>query len=559
MEIKAVPIDDLGVLIPLIRSYQLGSKIDALLPRHHLWKGISPGEMVELLLSYFISQSDHRLSVIEDWAASRIEVLRWLMGNEQLESHDLNDDRIGNLLDLITKHAKLWEQFQSQQTSSFIEIYDLSKPEHADTLAVARIDTTTAQHHGSASGLLQPGYNVSKSPLAQLKIALLTIDNGNLPVSLRVVPGNEVDEPQYIPVLQQSWKDGLSKIDMLIVGDKKIATYENLSFIEQSGNFYLCPLPERLYSSVEVEEALDWIETNKVAPMPVMRQGVKEKEPKLVAKVVELPNRVMSDENGKVPEWTTRLVLVNSVNKRDQLLLDIEMRISKAQEKVKERFVQKQGRKTLATVKDAEQAVSRILASENVQHLFDVKVSPLTGNQKACTAELLLLADEKAKEQRRAGWRVMATNAPMEQLPPEKVILNYLEEFRVEQQFHLLLNEALALMPIYLKSQGRITALIRLLFLALQMSNLWQSTARKELAKEENPYLTNVVPGNPGMKVHRPTTQMLLKAFNGVILILVQLDNGSVIAKIQGWTETHVKILKLLSIREDAYLHPSCQ
>jgi transposase len=558
MKLDSYPVDDLGVLLTLIKQSGLASRIDSCYPRHHLWTKSSPGEMIEMLLTYIVSSSDHRLSYIEGWAEQRIEVLRWFTNNPQLEASELNDDRLGNVLDLASD-AEKWDEFQTLQTRELIKVYHLTGAEAANSLATSRLDTTTAQHHSKPGGLIQHGYNASGSPLAQVKISLLMSDKANFPVAMRVVPGNEVDEPQYIPTIEKAFEEGLSKTKNLFVADTKLGTMENMWFIQKSQNSFLCPLPERLFSKKDLEDALDWIENQPQKPQSVMRQGAKEKEEKEIAKVIELPARLIPETEDGQPAWNMRLILVMSIERRESQLKNLDERIVEASKEVQRRFTVSKGRKTLQTSEEAQVAIQKILRTLKVEGLFDVTIGVPENPKNGCSVSLEVNLDAKAKEQRKAGWRVMATNAPAKLLTPEEIVLKYRDEYRIEHKFHLLLNSAMALMPIYLKKENRINGLINILMLALQYMSVWEYTLKQQLAKEDVPYLLNVVPGSPGTKVHRPTTNLVLKAFNGITLICGELEDGSQFAKIKGLTDTHNRILRLLGLDVDIYSHPLCR
>ena len=64
---------------------------------------------------------------------------------------------------------------------------------------------------------------------------------------------------------------------------------------------------------------------------------------------------------------------------------------------------------------------------------------------------------------RSLGWRVYATNQPARQLSLSQAVLAYRAEYLVEHGFGRLKGKPLALTPLYLDSDARVTGLIRLL------------------------------------------------------------------------------------------------
>ncbi|WP_367390835.1 hypothetical protein [Lewinella sp. LCG006] len=92
--------------------------------------------------------------------------------------------------------------------------------------------------------------------------------------------------------------------------------------------------------------------------------------------------------------------------------------------------------------------------------------------------------------------------------------------------------------------------------LALQYYNLWQYTIRQTLKSEQNSYLTNLVPGNPGRKVERPTTSLVLSAFRSVQMIYIMTDDHKASVHLQGIEEHHLRLLKMMRLPTDIYRHP---
>jgi transposase len=557
MQVKSEPVGDLCLINRLIDDTGLVERIDTFFPMHHLWEGISMGKTLKSMLLYILSENNHSLYSIESWAAQRQEVLRWLLDEPDFVASHLSDDRLGRMLDTFSQRGDDWKSFQRTHNEFLIRMYDLRKDQSDVGLETVRIDSTTAQSYRSEAGLFLRGHNAQGLSVPQLKVMLLAMDIGNFPVAANVVEGNRADDQLYVSVLQTAWERGLPKQGLLIVGDSKLCNAPNTSFIAQSGNYYLGPLSLKQYSSEQRLEALLWMRRQST-PIPTVSRlaaGAKQAEP--IAQCFELPERVILDDDGR--EHTQRLIAVCSVQRRTQMLAKLQERVDEASAQVEERFIVKQGRKTLNTREMAQDAVDRILHKYKVAHLFDLHIEPPGQPKSPCTITLTLRQQAYEQEQFLAGWRIMATNASAENLSAQDAVLCYWEEYRIEQQFHLLLNKCGGLAPVYLRKEDRILALIQILILALQYSNLWQHNLRLQLRQQEQSYLTEVVPGNPGMKVHRPTTKLVLSAFKNVQIIFVDLPDGQHFAQVQGLHKNLLRILRLLGLSEEIYLHPSCQ
>ena len=77
---------------------------------------------------------------------------------------------------------------------------------------------------------------------------------------------------------------------------------------------------------------------------------------------------------------------------------------------------------------------------------------------------LRIEVDQEAvsKAKRRLGWRVYATNQPVEQLSLTQAVLAYRDEYLIERGFGRLKGQPLSLTPMYLQNDDHATGLIRL-------------------------------------------------------------------------------------------------
>lgn len=557
MQIKAEPIGDLAVISRLIQDTNLASRIDEYFPRHHLWRGPGVGKTLQALLMYILSENDHRLYNVEGWASAIEQSLAWVLEEPGFTAQHLSDDRLGNVLDYLSKSEERWEQFQRCHNMALLRFYNLEGSSEGNSPIIVRIDSTTAQSYRPEEGIFQMGHNAQGLAVPQVKMMLLAMGQANLPLAMNTVTGEQVDDRLYIPVLELAWRQGLPRQGILVVGDRKLCNQENMCFIANSGNYYLGPLAQRQFSLEELSQARQWVEQQAEQPKEVLRWAAGAKEAQVVATAQELPGRLIVDNQGQ-QHWQ-RLIAVCSLSLRKRQLELLQQRLDKARQDIQSRFTRSRGRKTLSQLSDARQAAEKILDKYKVGHLFSLHIEPPADNKASCRVALALDPVVHENEQLLAGWRVMATNAPAEKLSAQEAVLCYWEEYRIEQQFHLLLNKCTALRPIYLKKENRIRALLRVLMLALQYSNLWQYALRLELKQQQEPYLTQVVPGNPGMKVHLPTTRLTLAAFKKVQAIYVALLDGQRFVKIQGLEPHHQRLLRLLRLPADVYLHPLCQ
>ncbi|MBP7691347.1 MAG: hypothetical protein KA764_05495 [Anaerolineales bacterium] len=154
---------------------------------------------------------------------------------------------------------------------------------------------------------------------------------------------------------------------------------------------------------------------------------------------------------------------------------------------------------------------------------------------------------------RRLGWRVAAraTNQPVADLSLTQAILAYRQQYREEPGFGRLKGRALALTPMYLSQDQRVVGLIRLLSLGLRVLTLVEFEVRRSLQQAKEP-LAGLYAGQPKRATARPTTEMLLRAFKGVSLVVLQ-TGATQERHLTTLTPLQKRILKLLKFPATLY------
>ena len=125
-------------------------------------------------------------------------------------------------------------------------------------------------------------------------------------------------------------------------------------------------------------------------------------------------------------------------------------------------------------------------------------------------------------------------------------------EYLIEQGFGRYKGKALGLRPIYLASDGRVKGLIRLLSLGLRILCLLEFSVRTQLEAPQQG-LPGLYAGNPKRATQQPTAELLLKAFRGITLTIMDTDQVrqpflSPLSKLQQ------PILQLLDSTDNIYL-----
>jgi transposase len=103
----------------------------------------------------------------------------------------------------------------------------------------------------------------------------------------------------------------------------------------------------------------------------------------------------------------------------------------------------------------------------------------------------------------------------------------------------------------YLADEGRMLGLVLLLSLALRVLTLLQYEVRRKLQQGEEP-LRGVYPGQSGRKTKSPSAELLLEAFRGISLTVVEV-NGRRVALLTPLTAVQRRLLALWGLPADLY------
>lgn len=103
---KSERVDDLPVVVHWLSQMCIEQLIDQELPKPHgNRQGLSYGKLAVLLLSYMITQADHRLCAVEPWVNQHHQTLELATG-WKIGKKDATDDRLADLLSALgsSKH-----------------------------------------------------------------------------------------------------------------------------------------------------------------------------------------------------------------------------------------------------------------------------------------------------------------------------------------------------------------------------------------------------------------------------------------------------------------------
>ncbi len=554
-------IDDVPLLLAQLERMQVATLLDRHFPTHGNWQGLSLGMISVVWLSHILSEGDHWLNHAEPWAAQHLHCLQACLGQE-VRSLDFSDDRLAAVLDYLSADEQ-WQALERELGQHLVRVYDL----HPSRV---RVDSTTISGyvHPSPDGLFQFGHSKDHRPdLPQVKVKLSALDPLGLPLGIRIVGGQRADDGLYIPAIQQA-QQTLRQAGLLYVGDCKMAALSTRAYVQQCGDFYLCPLSGVQVSEASVQQLVAPVQASTQAVMTIERHN-EDDSPEAIAVGYEYTQQVTLTQNDHSMRWEERVLVVRSLKLAQTHQAALQQRLAKAQAELTQlnQIEHKRGKKVLRQVQEVREVAEAIVHRYRVEGLLDVQYQerivserPVrryreraagTHVEREVSLSVQVNAEAVAQAEFCLGWHVYVTNQPAEQLSLEQAVLAYREEYLVERGFGRLKGRPLSVSPIQLTSEPRVKGLLRLLSLGLRVLCLLEYQVRSQLAEQQQA-LAGLYAGNPKRTTRRPTSEALLKAFKGLHLTLLT-QRSHISFHVSPLSLLQASIMALLGFPPDLY------
>jgi len=545
-------IDDIPLLLAQMEKIQLAKILDEQFPMHGNWGGLGLGHIVQVWLAYILSEGDHRLNHVEGWSSGLLMTLEQCLGRT-VRALDFSDDRLASILDCLGQDDE-FDRVESKLNHAVIRVYDLK-------IKRVRVDSTSVKSYVSVTeeGLFQFGHSKDHRPdLPQLKINQSALDPLGIPLTTTIVSGEKADDPLYIPEIRKV-QQSVQTRGVLYVGDCKMASLATRAFVANSGDFYLCPLSSVQMPGAELINLLKPIWDNEQILTPVYHPLLVEHEtPKQIAEGFIYTIALQSDTeiNGEMFSWDEQRLVVHSFKYAAKQEKILKARVEKAQKAIAKLNQRGQGIKHLDE-KELHCAVNTILKSHGINELLQIEYRKETKKtyrkayrgreayiliETELSVHTTLNTDIWESTVRGLGWRVYVCND--QELSLSEAVLAYRQEYLIEHGFARYKGKMLGLTPLHLGSTTRIKGLIRLLSIGLRVLCLLEFTVRNALQNNDEK-LSGIYKGNSKRATARPTSEMMLKVFRGISLVIINI-NGTKHTEITLLTPVQEKILVLL-------------
>lgn len=551
-------IDDVPLLIYWLQQMHVDKIIDAVLaPSHGNRKGLSYGQLTVVFIAYILTECNHFLSPVRQWVRERRECLSQAL-DKPIRDTDFTDDRLEDLLDALGSE-EVGELIEAQICQHLIRAYALPTN-------TGRIDTTTVSVHHQPPGesLLAFGQSKDQRPdLRKFKELLCTLDPAGIPLCSATVGGQCADDPLYLPAWQRMVKV-IGHADFLVVGDCKMASLETRAKIHRQGGYYLAPLP---MTGGTPDELRRWVLLPPAPLVDVYLPRSADDDPQVGQGFEVRIGRAWTDpQTGEAVTWEERVLVVRSDKLARRQQKGFADRLARA-----ERGLRKVKAPLNTNLEALTAETQAILERHHVRDYLLVSWTPHTTQTKRylkrgrhgpnspfemVTTTTWRLTVERQVEaiqtfERLAGWRLYVTNAPAQRLDLGGAVACYREQWQPERGFHRLKGAPLAIRPLLLRSDTRISGLLRVLVMALRGLTLFEFVARRSLKLQAEP-LSGLYPGNPKRATELPTAERLLRGFDGLTLYCLS-DGQETWYEVTPLSALQQRILRLVGIPETIY------
>jgi len=497
------------------------------------------------------------MSEVESWVEGQIESLTGMIP-EPIRVKDFTDDRLCDVLRMLSVD-EVWEEIETELGQHLIRVYDLKRDR-------VRVDSTSgAVYHDEESHVLfRKGYSKDHRPdLAQFKVMLGALDPMGMPIGSLVVSGNEADDGLYIPSIRRI-RQVVGQGEKLYIGDSKMSSLQNRAFIEAGGDHYLVPLA-RTGDVPEIMETLLESVWNKEQPLKVVY--ALESETEILALGFEASRSQEAQIDNKKVSWQERVLVICSpqLAKKNQNSLD--KRLSKAEKALCDLTPPRgRGKRQKDDLEALKTQVQAILKKYRVEGFLEVDyhkevqkrfIRKYKDRPNRTEETIRYVVDVRRNRQaidkahRLFGWRLFATNAPSEKLSLNEAVRAFRKAPNIERNFSQLKGRPLGIRPLYVQRDDHAKGMIRLLCLALRLLTLVEYIARENL-KTSGETLSGLYPGNPKRKTAKPTTERLLKVFQGITLTVVK-SQSQTFRHITPLSQLQKRILALLGLSISIY------
>jgi transposase len=458
---------------------------------------LSHGQVIEALVANRLT-SPAPLWRVTDWADA------WAVDEAfGIEAAALNDDRIARALDAIAPEL---DRIVGSVGAQAIAVFGLD---------VSRLhwDMTSISLYG-AYDEVEPefaaprfGHPKDRRPdLKQVQAGLAVTGDGGVPILHRGFDGGAGEVSQVVPAMT-----ALQKIAgprrFLLVGDSKLVSYGNIRDMIAAGVEFIAPA-SKTYVPAGVLAALD-LDVATEVDYVADRDKDKPADARGRWRVME-DTMTIAGPRKKDSVLTLRRVFVHSTARAHAAATARAKKLDRARDDLN-RLVRGLGSRHYPDEKAVAERIGAIARARRVTAYLHTTVGtdPVTAKPTLAWSLDQAAVDAEAATD---GWYALLTTLPTD-IDATQVLIRYKGQEVVERRYSAF-KGPLAVAPMFLKTNRRITALITVICLALLVFCLIERAVRAAIAPEAR--MAGLTPGQKA----KPTGRLILGALAGLRLIL---------------------------------------
>lgn len=548
----------LGAL-PVVNHYLERAGLPALLERYLPARDarvkIPPAVIVRLIVTNLLVGREP-LYALGEWAAPFVPAL---LGMTPAQHCGINDDRAGRALTALFDADRA-----SMLTDLILHVVDefgINTDElHNDSTSISVSglyrDADGRPRGGKPTPVITFGHSKDHRPDLKQLVWILTIaDDGAVPITYRLAPGNTNDDPTHIP----TWDHLavlLGRTNFLYIADSKLASTAAMTHIHSRGGRFITVLPR---SRREDGYFRDWAATHPPIWTEAFRHPARHDEPDQVYSTFTSP---LPSAEGHRVIWihSTAKAARDSFIRRDKIEAG-----AAAIDVLQARLTGPKCRlKTIVAIeKEADIALKKAGASRWMETTITASVTytyPKASRGRAAadspfhrvshtthTITAHALPDVIARDATTDGCFPLVTND--QTLTNTEVLAAYRYQPNLERHHHLLKGVQHA-DPLLLRDPARIEALFCCHFLALVIAALIEREIRTAMADAH----THDIPLYPELRAcPSPSAERILEIFAPLTQDELHHNDEYVKTFVPELTDLQIQVLNLLSIPTTTY------
>jgi len=549
IELTSHRLGALPIVNELLRRMKLEETLSAYLPRRDARSKVSTVAVLMTMVRNIVLAREPTYGVGE-WAA---QFAPEALGLRKPECAALNDDRVGRALDQL--FGADYESALLTMARHIIEEFAIDTSQlHNDSTSVRfcgkYADAAEPQHvFGKKTLEIRRGHSKDHRPdLKQLLFILTVARDGGVPIHFTPASGNITDDQTH----KATWdmlRSLLGHPGFLYVADCKLATKDNLRYIDGQGGRFVTVLPRSRKEDDKFRRRL------REDPPELKRLAVRPLEGHESPDIISLGETTLTAEgfplhwiHSSRKEELDRAARIERVNDTLAELRDLRAKLASPRTRYRDR-----GR--------IEKKVGKILDGHRTRRLVPVQIYTIeeerfrqarpgrptreTQYVRVVRERFDLVSDidneEIAAEALEDGYFPLVSNDHA--LSPLEVYHAYKKQPRVEKRFSQLKSHY-NIAPVFLELPHRIEAIFCLYFIAMTVQALIEREARRGMERHG---LTSLPIYPESRACEAPSTRRLLRLFRNVQRHVLD-TNGTKTVFNTKLSEAQRTILRMLNI-----------